>query len=468
MQAKTNLDASYRYSLRKTMMIRRMVGSLAFVAAMAILSPVGADAAAPLPNIVLIVADDLGYGDLGCYGGRRARTPHLDRLAREGLRLTDFHTNGSTCSPTRAALLTGRYQQRCGVVEALSERSPGLPGEVRTIAEYLKSKGYDTGIFGKWHLGSRPNSSALPNRQGFDVFWGARHGGIDYVSHVDRYGRLDWWHDEESVYEVGYATDLLTAHAVRFIEGRRNGPFFLYLPHLACHFPWMAPEDQSYRKIGENYDNDTKTGPHPPAEVPCVVDKMVERLDDGVGKVMDYLRRLKLDRNTLVIFTSDNGGYVNYAGARNVSSNAPLRGGKTATYEGGHRVPCIAWWPGRIAAGDVSDATMMTMDLLPTFLELAGMPLPPADGPSALDGVSLVPVLLRGEQITERTLFWQTGDMRAARRGAWKVVIQHDQPAELYDLSTDLGERNNLAAREPERLRDMLAALATWQAQFTK
>jgi arylsulfatase A-like enzyme len=181
---------------------------------------------------------------------------------------------------------------------------------------------------------------------------------------------------------------------------------------------------------------------------------------------MDCLARLDLDRNTLVIFTSDNGGYVDYAGARNVSSNAPLRGGKIGMYEGGHRVPCIVRWPGRIAAGGVSDATMMTMDLLPTFLELAGLPPPSADGPFALDGVSLVSALVRGAPIAERTLFWWTGDMKAVRRGTWKVVIQHDQPAELYDLASDLGERKNLAAREPERLREMLAAYEAWEAQF--
>lgn len=432
------------------------------------LSNVAAAADAVLPNIVLIVADDLGYGDLGCYGGRRARTPHLDGLAREGLRLTDFHANAASCSPTRAALLTGRYQQRSGVVEALSERSAGLPNEAVTIAEYLKSAGYETGAFGKWHLGSRPDSAALPNRQGFDVFRGARHGGIDYVSHVDRYGRLDWWHDEQSVQEQGYATDLLTEHATRFIEAPRTKPFFLYLPHLAVHFPWMSPEDKSYREVGSNYDNSSKTGPHLPGEVPQVVDKMVECLDDGVGQVIDCLRRRRLTDNTLVIFTSDNGGYVNYGGARGVSSNAPLRGGKIGMFEGGHRVPCIAWWPGRIPAGGVSDATTMTMDLLPTILELAGIPLPPADGPAALDGVSLVPALFRGERVAERTLFWQTGDMKAVRRGPWKLVIEHDQPAELYHLTNDLSERKNLASAEPERLHELQNALAAWQAQFTK
>lgn len=230
----------------------------------------------------------------------------------------------------------------------------------------------------------------------------------------------------------------------------------------------MDPEDESYREIGKNYDDHTKTGPHSPENVPRVVDKMIERLDDGVGKVMDCLRRCKLDRKTLVIFTSDNGGYVHYAGAKNVSSNAPLRGGKIGMYEGGHRVQCIAWWPSRIAAGGKNGATAMTMDLLPTFLELTGVPLPPTAGSTALDGVSLVPMLLHDEPIAERTLFWQTSDMKAVRRGSWKVVIQHDQPPELYHLTNDLAERRNLATQEPKQLRDMVDALATWQAQFAK
>jgi len=189
------------------------------------------------PNIVLILADDLGYGDLGCYGAAETRTPHIDRLAGEGLRFTDFHANAASCSPTRAALLTGRYQQRSGVESALSEKSPGLQGDARTIAEYLKPAGYATAVFGKWHLGSRPDSRALPNRRGFDEFRGARHGGVDYHSHVDRYGRLDWWHDEKQLDEPGYATDLVTRYAVDFIANHRDKPFCLYLSHLASHFP---------------------------------------------------------------------------------------------------------------------------------------------------------------------------------------------------------------------------------------
>jgi len=427
--------------------------------------------AAGKPNIVVILADDLGYGDLGCYGATRLKTPHLDRLAREGLRFTDFHSNGSVCSPTRAALLTGRYQQRSGIDEALSEKSPGLRADERTIAEYLKAEGYTTGAFGKWHLGSKPDSAALPNRQGFDVFHGSRHGGIDYTSHVDRYGRLDWWHDEKPVVEPGYATDLLTDHAVQFIGQHRDKPFFLYLAHTAIHFPWMAPEDLAYREEGKNYDNATKVGPHSPAEVPQVVNRMIERLDEGVGRVMEAIRALPPGRETLVIFTSDNGGYLRYGGATNVSSNGVLHGQKAGVHEGGHRVPCIAWWPGRISAGKETDATTMTMDLLPTFLELAAIDIPPGGDPHASDGVSLVPLLMRNEAPPSRTLFWKSGglgDMKAVRQGPWKLLIEHGGTPRLYHLGNDLSEKHDLAAAEPQRLRELLDALAKWESQFKK
>ncbi len=442
---------------------------IAALLTLSLVSVADADESAELaaaPNFVIILADDLGYGDLGCYGATRARTPNIDRMAREGLRFTDFHSNGSTCSPTRAALLTGRYQQRCGIVEALSERSPGLRDEQRTIAEYLQPNGYATAVFGKWHLGSKTGSPALPNRQGFDEFRGSRHGGIDYVSHVDRYGRLDWWHNDEPLVEEGYATDLLTNHAVRFIERHRERPFFLYLSHTAIHFPWMAPEDRAYRHTGENYDNATKVGPHVPGEIADVMKRMIERLDDGVGRVMDTIRALPPGRETVVLFTSDNGGYLRYSGFFNISSNGPLRGQKAGLHEGGHRVPCIAWWPGRIAAGRETDVTTMTMDLLPTLLDLAKIAPPPATTAHALDGVSLVPLLLRNEPPAERTLCWKAGDSWAVRQGAWKAIVQHRGPPELYHLGRDLGERRNLADAEPERLRDLLAAYEDWERQF--
>lgn len=440
--------------------------------ALAFLSLFGAAAAAEKPsakpNIVLILADDLGYGDLGCYGSKRVKTPNIDRLAREGLRFTDFHSNGSTCSPTRAALMTGRYQQRSGIEETLSEKSPGLKANERTIAEYLKPAGYATAVIGKWHLGSKPDSAALPNRQGFDEFRGARHGGVDYVSHIDRYGRLDWWENEKPLAEVGYATDLLSDHAVKFVEHQREKPFFLYLSHVAIHFPWMAPDQPAYRSAGGDYNNATRVGTNKPEEVPAVVDRMIERIDEGVGRLMKSIEALPSDRETLILFTSDNGGYRNYGGAKDVSSNGVLRGQKAGMYEGGHRVPCIARWPNKIAGGRETDATTLTMDLLPTFLDLAGVQRPDAKGSHALDGLSLEPLLLKNERVLDRTLFWKAGDMKAVREGPWKIVIEHGSAPRLYHLGRDLSERHDLAELEPARVKQLTAALEQWEKQFSK
>jgi len=226
----------------------------------------------------------------------------------------------------------------------------------------------------------------------------------------------------------------------------------------------MTPEDRAYRQVGGDYDNSSRVGPHAPPDLRPVVRRMVERLDDGVGRVMAALREHGLAENTLVVFTSDNGGYLRYSGGfLKISSNGELRGQKIGMHEGGHRVPCIAWWPGRIAAGTQTGATTMTMDLLPTYLDLLDAPAPPAGDPQALDGVSLAPLLLRGDPPADRTLFWRTGDFKAARRGPWKLVIEHGEAARLYRLDRDLGENHDLAAAEPKQLSELLAALAGWE-----
>lgn len=418
------------------------------------------------PNIILIVADDLGYGDVGCNGGKRAGTPHLDQLAKGGLRFTDFHSNGSTCSPTRAALLTGRYQQRAGIEEALAEKSPGLRKHETTIAQRLRTQGYRTAILGKWHLGSRPVSHPL--LFGFDTFRGCLHGGIDYQSHVNRFGTLDWWHDEKAVTEEGYAGDLLTDHAVRFINDHKTEPFFLYLSHTSIHFPWMAPKDKAYREVGKTYLDLTRVGPHQGKKITDVVAAMIENLDQSVGRIVAALREHKLERDTLVFFTSDNGGYTGYPGVVGpISDNGPLRGGKAGVYEGGHRVPAIAWWPGKIAPQTVTDSTTMTMDLMPTFLDLAGASLPAADSPQALDGVSLQPLLLTARAPAERTLFWRNGPLKAVRSGSWSLVLMRDNSPELYDLANDLRQKRNLAAQEPKRVAALAAELADWERKVT-
>jgi len=412
------------------------------------------------PNIVLIVADDLGYGDLGCYGNAADRTPHIDALAEGGLKFTDFHSNGAVCSPTRAAMLTGRYQQRMGIEKALGEGDTGLSAREQTVAACMRSAGYPTAMFGKWHLGMALEEG--PNRHGFDEFRGHRHGALDYVSHVTRYGNVDWWHNETLCNEDGYCTELITDHAVRFIEQQQDKPFFLYVPHSAIHFPWMAPEDAAHRRAGVRYTDLRKLGPHSPEEVGPVVRRMIESLDEGVGRIMETLRRLDLEQKTFVFFASDNGGIRQYAGGfENISDNGPLRAGKGSVYEGGHRVPAIAYWPGRIAGGAVTDQAAMTMDLFPTLALLAGAALPEA---VTLDGVDLGPLLLDGAEPPERSLFWRHGTMRAVRRGPWKLCVG-DQAPELFNLAEDLAETRDLARQKPALAGALLAELSEWEQE---
>lgn len=434
-----------------------------------LLSLTGAADAAK-PNFVLILADDLGYGDIGCYGNTVNRTPHLDRLAREGMRFTDFHANGANCSPTRAALLTGRYQQRMGIEGPLGEKAAGLAKSEVTIADRLQQAGYATALVGKWHLGYYPDNG--PVRHGFDQFVGHLHGATDYISHVDQYGRRDWWHNDRPVNETGYNTTLITEHALRFIEAHRDGPFFLMVSHSAIHFPWMVPDDEAHRQPGTRYDTVTgKLGPHAQGPVQPVVQRMIEEMDGSVGRIVDKLKQLKLDRHTLVFFASDNGGILQQAGvaitpANRISSNAPLRGQKHGLYEGGHRVPAIAWWPGHIRPGVESASTAMTMDLHPTLLDLAGLDVPAAGEAHALDGVSLRGELLGGDALAERILFWRNGDSAAVRWRAWKLVRIHGGPFGLYDLQEDLGERHDLAQQHPEIVQKLTAALDAWQEPF--
>ena len=428
------------------------------------------------PNIVVILADDLGYGDLGCYGNPAVSTPHLDALAREGMRFTDFHSNGPMCSPTRAALLTGRYQNRMGIEFALGllEDPPvgrGLPTDEVTIAQLLRAQGYRTGLFGKWHLGQHPREN--PTRFGFEEFRGLVCGCGDFVSQINRLGLPDWWHNDVLEPEEGNTTGLITDHSVRFIEEHRDEPFFLYVAHLSIHFPWMASDGPAHRELGKDYTGvedpaNSKLGPHVGSDrVQSVVHGMIEDLDRSTGRIIETLRRLRLDENTLVFFVSDNGGYRNYQGLHEgeISDNGPLRGQKAEVFEGGHRVPAIAWWPGHIAPGSESQDTALTMDLAPTLLRLAGGE-PVTTPPKPLDGISLLPVL-RGEgRLPERTLFWRMRTARAARRGHWKLVRIGDDAPLLYHLGEDIGETRDLSADYPGLTRELLEALEAWEREM--
>jgi arylsulfatase A len=405
------------------------------------------------PNFVVIMADDLGYGDLSSYNGW-IRTPHLDALADSGMRFTDYHSSGNVCSPTRAGLLTGRYQQRAGipgVVFADATRDVhyhGLQQSETTFAEVLVAAGYRTAIFGKWHLGYYTQYN--PIRNGFQEFRGYVSGNVDFFSHVDQSGKYDWWHQDEHAIEEGYTTHLITRHAVRFINENKDQPFCLYLPHEAPHYPYQGPHDKAERSVDGKF---ATSGAR--KDVRSAYREMVEEMDRGVGEVVEALKRNGIERQTLVIFCSDNGANGN-------GVNKPLRGAKGSDWEGGHRVPCIASWPGRIIEGRTTDQLSISLDVMPTLLDAAGIAAP-TERP--LDGVSLLPVLTGQQQPTQRQLVWNGA---AIRDGQWKLIVngKGEKGVGLYDLASDIGEQTNLATRHPERVEQLQASLAAWRADM--
>lgn len=404
-----------------------------------------------LPNFVIIMADDMGYGDAGCYGGTHISTPHLDRLAATGMRFTDFHSSGNVCSPTRAGLMTGRYQYRAGLDQVINAdpeipvHHSGLQREEFTFAEALSAKGYATGIMGKWHLGYDVKYN--PTHHGFAAFHGFVSGNIDYVSHLDRMNTPDWWNGRKLQDEPGYSTHLITQHALSFIDQNRTGPFCLYVAHEAVHAPWQAPGDPAQRGPTASRKEERSSQSE-------TFHAMMSAMDDGVGQIVARLREHGLENNTLVFFLSDNGPAGGSAG--------PLRGRKGSNWEGGHRVPAIASWPGRIAPAATSHQLAISLDLMPTMLELAGIAAP-AERP--LDGISLVPALLNRAEPVQRQLFW---NHKAMRDGSWKLILDGNGTAKgsvgLYNLADDIAESSNLAQAEPARVAAMQKALQDWTA----
>lgn len=400
------------------------------------------------PNFVVILADDLGYGDLSCYGNKKFLTPHLDQLADEGLKFTDFHSNGSVCSPTRAAFLTGRYQQRAGVPGVIYanpdvNRHHGLAVSEVTLADVLREAGYRTGVVGKWHLGYDPKFN--PTHNGFDVFHGYVSGNVDYHSHRDGTDIEDWWDGAEKKDEPGYSTHLITKHALEFIESNREQPFFLYIAHEAPHSPFQGPNDPPVR--GPNAKKPRK-------DVANAYREMVTEMDKGIGEVVTTLDRLKLSENTLVFFFSDNG-------ATREGSNGDLRGQKGTLWEGGHRVPAIARWPGKIKPG-ATDATACGFDLSPTIVSLAGARVPAGH---QLDGIDLTTLLLDQRPLPDRTLVWSYGEQKAVRDGDWKLLegVRGANGVGLFNLADDPSEQNNLAERHPGRVRSLREKFEQWQ-----
>lgn len=411
-----------------------------------------ADSKTP-PNLIFILADDLGYGDLGCYGAPDIRTPHLDRMAEEGVRFTDFYANGAICSPTRMAFLTGRYQQRYGMDNALyyQEFGRGLPVEEDSLADRLQEAGYVTGLSGKWHVGY--DEERQPHEQGFDHFFGLLGGNHHYFTHVDRIGVPDLWWGPDPIERDGYSTDLVSADAVEFVKKNRERPFFLYLSHPAPHFPWQGPDDADKvirPKKPEWQEGDRET-----------YVAMVERMDEGIGDLLATLDELDLTERTLVVFTSDNGGHT-------YSRNAPLRDYKGSLFEGGIRVPCIARWPGVIPAGEISAQVGITMDWTATFAALAGA------SSESDEGKDLTPILSGTTERIERTLFWRKKpgpkrkkvDLeRAVRKGDWKYLEPAEGDPRLTNLAEDIGEAENMITNHPEKAAALKAELDAWEAE---
>ena len=415
------------------------------------------------PNIIYIVSDDLGYADLGCYGGREGPdgpvSPNIDALAAGGLKLTEGYANSPVCSPTRFAMITMRYQYRLrgALEEPINSRSKGsatlgLPPEMPTLPSLLKDAGYRTALVGKWHLGYPPHFGPL--RSGYEEFFGIMAGGVDYFTHCSSSGDHDLYIGEDTHKEVGYLTDVFSNKAVEHVKARaadaRAGtPFFLSLHYTAPHWPWETRDDAHVApEVAKNLF-------HLDGGSVNAYRRMIHHMDEGIGWITAALREEGLLENTLIVFTSDNGG-------ERFSDNWPLVGGKMDLTEGGIRVPWIAHWPAVIAPGGISTQTCMTMDWSATMLDAAGAP---AAASHPLDGRSLMPLLRDATWHDDQPLFWRMNHrgQRALRHGPWKYlrVDGHDY---LFHLEGDERERANLAPIAPERLAAMVQAWEAWEA----
>ncbi len=454
--------------------MRRLVAAMLGCSVCLSFSPQVSAEEAGKPNFVVIMVDDMGHAGVSCFGNPYFTTPEIDRLAAEGMRLTDFHSSGTVCSPTRAGLMTGRYQQRAGIEAVIhpvanhAEHLKGLKQTETTFAELLKDAGYITGMVGKWHLGYPHNSDDYhPQLHGFDEFIGYHSGNIDFISHVGDHNQHDWWHGRQERVEEGYATDLINRYAVDFIERHHDESFCLYVPHLAIHNPVQVRGDPVRRSEQEGWKR------WQPASDQERIDKyrgITLPIDEGVGQIRRTLETYGLVKNTLVLFFSDNGASADFP-----SGNPQWRGRKGSVYEGGHKVPFVAWWPGTIPPGSESDAPAITLDIMPTLLALAGVKSP-ADHP--LDGIDLSSLLLKGQAPPARPLFWASlsnngSRAEAMRDGPWKLVVNHPQAApgsfenekvELYRLDQDPSEQHDVAESHPEQASDLLAKLKAWYA----
>jgi arylsulfatase A len=410
--------------------------------------------AAEKPNIVLMLLDNIGYGDLGCYGNRLVQTPRLDRLAAEGVRCTDFYIASPSCMPSRGALLTGRHPLRTGLNEQIWKvdelQQVGLPRREVILPRYLAEAGYVSGCFGKWNIGFAPGSR--PTDRGFQEYFGNISGNCDYYTHVYR-GRNDLYRNTEPATVEGYSTYLFADAACDFMARNKDRPFFCYVPFNAAHYPnpankapgapciWQAP-DEAFERYG--YSPQTQ-------DEPSRYRAVLAALDDGVGRVLDQLERLNLRDKTIVIVLSDNGAFMLAKRGLECASNAPLRSGGVTVWEGGIRVPCLVRWPGRIPPGTVCHEPLWSMDFVPLALRAAGLALP---NDRILDGKDPTETLAGRAGSPHTCLYWQWGKAGfAVRKGRYKLIREQDTPHQdwqLFDLQTDLGESRDLRPARPE------------------
>jgi arylsulfatase A-like enzyme len=401
------------------------------------------------PNIIYIMTDDMGYGDLSGYGRKEYQTPHIDKLASQGIKFVNAYSAGPLCTPTRAAFMTGRYPARTpvGLIEPItgsaSDTAYGLTPEYPSIATLMKGAGYETALIGKWHLGSRSQHSPIKN--GFDYFFGIRTGAADYISHKGDDRKHDLYENDVLVYPDGYLTDLFSKKVDTFLRKKHKKPFFLVVTFNAPHWPWQGPGDKPY----EDSVNFRSGGS------PAIYAVMMKSLDDAVGNIMKTVDEEQLTQQTIVIFTNDNGG-------ERYSDNGGLAKAKTTLWEGGIRVPAFVRWPGKIKAGVITQQAAITMDWTKTIVSAAGAS---ADKKFLMDGIDLMPILIGKKNNIERILYWRTyqrNKQKAIRDGNWKYLQDEDHEY-LFNLATDQAEKNDIKAKEETIFNLLKKKYADWE-----
>ncbi|HEY0355199.1 MAG TPA: sulfatase-like hydrolase/transferase [Flavisolibacter sp.] len=406
------------------------------------------------PNIIYIMTDDMGYGDLSGYGQTAYSTPNLDKLASQGMKFINAYSAAPVCTPTRTAFMTGRYPARTpvGLLEPLTpsgkDSALGLSSEYPSVASLMREAGYETILIGKWHLGFQPQHSPVKN--GFDYFYGFHSGAADYISHKGDGRRPDLYENDSMLDAKGYLTDLFTGKAINIIQQAHSKPFFLVLNYNAPHWPWQGPSDAPYHdtlgfKLGGS---------------PAIYAAMMKSLDDGIGEIMKAIDDASLAQNTLVIFTNDNGG-------ERFSNNGGLSNSKMSLWEGGIRVPAFVRWPGVIKAGEISSQVLVTMDWTATILKAGGASIA-RDYP--LDGIDLMPVLTGKEKEMNRTLYWrifQRSKQKAILDGHWKY-LQDEKGEYLFNLSNDQAEKNDLKTKEPVVFNRLKQMFSEWEKTVLK